>query len=130
MYDNITRELWIGYEGEQYSRAPTIEIAELLAELPGAEVTLLVRRPREEEAYAAQTALSGTVLTWTVVGSDVAYPGTGDAQVLLVKQIEGGAEARLYGPHIAVHIGHSIMDITGEAPQAYDSYIWQVQGVG
>ena len=116
------RELEIGYVSEQYTRTPTIDVSELLPLLPGADVLLMVRRPREDRAYVADTELSGTTLTWTVVASDVKYPGVGCAQVLLVKT-ENGVERRLLGPLITVRIRSAVTDVTDETPAQYDSYM-------
>lgn len=116
------RELEIGYVSEQYTRTPTIDVSELLPLLPGADVLLMVRRPREDRAYVADTELSGTTLTWTVVASDVKFPGVGCAQVLLIKT-ENGVERRLLGPLITVRIRSAVTDVTDETPAQYDSYM-------
>lgn len=122
-YTKYPQTLRIGFTGEQNARTPQIDVSELLNELPGASVALLFRRPREAVSYPVASSVdSNGVLTWTVSGGDVLYPGSGFAQALLTLT-ENTTEKRLLGPVIAVTVLPSIANMTEEPPGDYDSWI-------
>jgi len=130
-YKKYPKSLRIGFVGDQNARTPTVDISELLPELPGATATLLFRRPGEETAYPAAAQLDENgILTWTVSGGDARYPGTGCAQVLLQKGT-GADEQRLLGPVIMVTVLNSIAGLTSEdAPEGFESWIAEIEAAG
>lgn len=124
VYAGLPTYVDIGYQTEQYARTRTFDVSAMLAEMPGAAVSLAVRRPKETEAYFADTELSGTTLTWTVSPADTAVPGKGSCQVMLTD--ESDPARVLLSQVIPVTVNASIVEGGEEdAPDAVTSWLTQ-----
>lgn len=81
-YDTSGREtLQLGRQGENRARELRIDVADLLREWPGAEITLLHQRPGDEEIYPVAAEIQGTELIWRPTSADTALAGRGLAEV-------------------------------------------------
>lgn len=72
----------IGRMGENLCRELNIDVSGWLAELPGASVSVVFRRP-DGQVYPVIVNSSEQVITWLPNSSDLAMPGTGMLEVRL-----------------------------------------------
>ena len=72
----------IGRMGENLYRELNIDVSAWLAELPGASVSVVFRRP-DGQVYPVIVNSSEQVITWLPNSSDLAVPGTGMLEVRL-----------------------------------------------
>ena len=72
----------IGRMGENLYRELNIDVSAWLAELPGASVSVVFRRP-DGQVYPVIVNSSEQVIAWLPNSSDLAVPGTGMLEVRL-----------------------------------------------
>lgn len=81
MYDNIP----IGVQGENLSRPLQIDVSELVSAFPSATIKLYVQRPVDSVPYeAANTSVTGSVMTYTPDATDTAVAGKVQLQMSAV----------------------------------------------
>ena len=121
VYDGLPSSVDIGYQTEQYSRTRTFDVTAMLEEMPGAAVALVVLRPKETEAYIADTEISGATLTWTISPADTAVPGRGSCQVMLTDSSD--PTKILLSQVIPVTVNASIVEGDEEPPEPYEPWM-------
>ena len=72
--------LAIGYVGENEHTQVRIDCAEIFAEYPQAEATMVILPP-SGSAYPKTVTTDGTTVIWTVTDSDLAAEGEGELQI-------------------------------------------------
>ena len=114
---NHNAELNLGYCGESERTCVVFDITALAEEYPGGELSLLVRRPDDDEPYPVLLVQDGNIYSWYVNNADTAYEGDGEAQ--LVYQVDlTTAKTHTW----ITHILHSVPAGT-DPPEPYQAWV-------
>ena len=117
--------LILGRVGENQARAVRFNTACIQAEFPGATVSILNRRPNDEEAYPVNGQFiieeSGNLL-WVLQSGDLAEDGLGECEM----------KASLNGQIVKDDIYDTkvlrALDESAEPPEPWESWVEQVEG--
>lgn len=74
-------KMFLGYSGENETRTIRIDVSSWLEKMPGAVISLIVRRPDAEETYTPHAEVVDGILSWTIRKWDTSIPGCGDMQI-------------------------------------------------
>lgn len=108
----------LGYAGENKATQIAVNVAEYLAQYPGASCTLLVKNPLGD-IYPAATKVVDGELIWEVNKSDTAVAGNGQIEVT----ISGTNNEILKSAKADTTLRMSLNAPTGEAPDPYQTWL-------
>lgn len=114
----LTR-LALGYEGESNARPIEINMADWLADWPGAAVGLLLMRPGEDTFYPAKTKTEGGVMRYVPARADLEIPGEGLAQIVLTGEGDVELRSRVVKTVVAASLPGSVADAPEEPMQPF-----------
>jgi len=118
---NKKSPIQIGRLGEnEHIKVKFPEATAMLEEYPDAALSLIVKRPGEDESYPAATVeIEDNVLYWTITSADLAFEGRGQCEL---KAVVGSVVAKsiIYTTEI-----FEALDGAGTPPEPWDS--WQTE---
>lgn len=113
----------IGRLGENNARVIRINVSGIIEKFPGAEFTLLNRRPGDPDAYPvnpANVTEDGSHVLWTVTSAELVKEGFGEFEV--VASVDGTiVKTLIYSSRI-----DRALDGSGEVPEPWESWVEQV----
>ena len=109
---SLPRRIFLGRQGENGSRALTVDVSPWLTQNPNLTVSIVAIRPTEEEAYVpAGVSVSNGTLVWTPDATDTAIAGTG---MLMVRGTD--ASERVIKSTTATYTVEASFDTDGYTP--------------
>lgn len=113
----------LGRLGENEHTRVGFDISAYLAEYPGAETTVLNRRPGDEAAYpVSNVVLDENILYWTVSSADLSMEGIGKCELVIT--LNGVVvKSEIYVTQIL-----PALDGSGDAPDPWESWLETFRG--
>ena len=116
--EKAMREINIGKQGENLVTTIQFDCTEWLEGLESGSLSIMHKRPTDEEAYpCANTVYTDTEIDWTVNSTDLAYAGTG---LLEIRYMLGEVVAKSQTFRTIITQALAPMD---EPPEPYIPYI-------
>lgn len=113
--------VYIGRKGENLARVVEFDVSGMLNKWPDAQITLLVRRRKEEEPYIARTTLEKGVLYWQIAAVDTEFSGNG---LLEIHATLGDVLAK--SAMCQYHVADSISGLGSDPPEPARSWVDEV----
>ena len=115
----------LGHQGENLARKVCFDVSAFRQEYPDGHFALAAQRKGDTLPYpAARTNLDGETLIWTLTGADTAIAGYGRCE-LRCYDGETLAKSEVWQTFTLPSLGEY-----GEAPEAWQDYVAQMQRIG
>ena len=109
--------LFIGYTGENMAEKFSFDFSNWVKSYGQGEILLALKRPNDTVPYPVNLEVKDNVATWTVTSTDVAFEGSGIAEIVykVGEIVKKSAKFKLY-------IENSLADATG-VPESGDTWL-------
>lgn len=116
--------LYLGLQYENNSRTIDIDVSKWLDNFPGANISVLIRRPGEQEPYEPDCVVADGHLMWNPKRKELEISGKGQAQFVLKYHDDTEKRSRI----VETVIGKSLMGSIGEGEAPIGDILYTANG--